>query len=192
MLCFFRMAEYLSPQNPSLRNLLFVKHDQVNQVFHVHPDKNMIWYLELHEPGWFGDSIHGSLKAPTFVGTPSVRSNRDVAMYGRQGKRWGPQTGKRWKRGKLLVSRWQCSQGRWWPTSQEDATRYYVHLCALQAAGEEDGTLVTKFGRRQEGVRKRKMNGWRCNVICDLTPWPHRYVNPPTMTLIQLGDFQNW
>eukprot|EP00434_Breviolum_minutum_P008055 symbB.v1.2.007103.t1/scaffold431.1/size205911/16 len=25
--------------------------------------------------------------APTFVGTPSVRSNRDVAMYGRQGKR---------------------------------------------------------------------------------------------------------
>ena len=148
----------------------FVKDDQVFQKVQVDIYWNMIW--KPHRGiQWFKLHPLGSLKAPTFVGTPSVRSNRDVAMYGRQGKRclkWcSPNDGNDGNVGQygkrndgLLWSFWVsrallCRQGCWRPTSQEDATRYYVHLCALQATGEEDGTLVHRFWG-ESGVRKRK------------------------------------
>ena len=48
-----RMAEYLSPQNPSLPNLLFVKHDQINQVLHVHPYDLIFGIAQTRVIRWF-------------------------------------------------------------------------------------------------------------------------------------------
>ena len=157
----------------------FVKDDQVFQKVQV--EIYWIWFGNLTEgysaiqtsPTWEVSRLRPLLEPP------SVRSNRDVAMYGRQGKRclkWcspndgnDGNVGQYGKRMKAVWSFWVsrallCRQGCWRPTSQEDATRYYVYLCALQATGEEDGTLVHRFWG-ESGVRKRKMNGWRCNVI---------------------------